>query len=741
MALSLSRYSIRQQILIGFVPVLTVLVFLAFSSYQSFKKFDRSFNTLKSITKENLIFLEIEKDIVELQRNVLVYSYVGYQGVLKKNEFLQNELEEKFSMIEPITRQDAEIKGRYDRMLGHYKDYKEGFRKAITGRNSLADLNKKNINPLIGELQNQIDEIQKIAIAIGNAQTVYEISKIRQDLSHITSNVKLIATPSASFAVSETRRLLLNIEKKAAELEMGLNNAPLKIQTKTFKKNLGRLEKKFKQAVSLNRTHLQLVNVVLAGKAAEMNKLSDELDHLVRQRTQVLSQDIQSNIKNSQTQFIHLSFFAGAIGVFSSVLIAMSIAGSVRGMATTLSRLSKGKLDIQIPGQNRKDEIGEMAIAANEFKDLTRRIEEQSREIEESQLQLSAIVDSMADGLITIDEMGMIKSYNAACERIFGASPKETIGKNVNILMPEPYHSEHDGYLKQYHETGNKKIIGIGREVEGQRKDGSVFPMELSVSKIYLKDRKLYSGIVRDITERRAEQQALVAANAELEEFAYRTSHDLRSPLVSSIGLLNLAQKSIDSGDYDKAQKSMDLVTSSLAKLEALVKDILELSKTKNVEEKSVKIDIEHIVDEALQKFKHMDNYERLEVQKNIKFKGPFQSQRSRISLILENLISNAIKYQDTRKDSSFMKISTYTDHKDIVFEIEDNGLGIPQKHQDQMFSMFKRFHPKVSFGSGLGLYMMRKSADILNGNLVFEDTGHGSKFRFIIPIDNKETE
>ncbi len=121
----------------------------------------------------------------------------------------------------------------------------------------------------------------------------------------------------------------------------------------------------------------------------------------------------------------------------------------------------------------------------------------------ESDARLREIVDHAVDGIITIDDFGQIDDVNPAAQRLFGYSPKELIGQNVKILMPEPYHGEHDKYLRNYRETGDRKIIGIGREVSGRRKDGSVFPMELSVSETLRGGRRLFTGIVRDISERR----------------------------------------------------------------------------------------------------------------------------------------------------------------------------------------------------------------------------------------------
>lgn len=357
--------------------------------------------------------------------------------------------------------------------------------------------------------------------------------------------------------------------------------------------------------------------------------------------------------------------------------------------------------------------------------------------LKENQAQLQAIVDNTVDGLITISKEGIVERYNKACEQIFGYPPEEVIGKNVKMLMPEPYRKEHDSYLHNYQNTGTKKIIGIGREVQGKRKNGSVFPLDLSVSEINVHGRKIYSGIVRDISARKKAEDEIKQANAELEEFSYRTSHDLRSPLVSSIKLLDLVTEAIQSNEKDKALMSINLVQTSLSRLEELVKDILTLTKATKFEEEIQPIDVHDIINQTLSSFTYMENFDRLEIRLDLNFKSELYLSKSRLILIIENLLSNVIKYQDTKKELSYVKISTLSINNQFVLRIRDNGLGIPKNQQQNLFKMFKRFHPKTAFGSGLGLYMLQKSVNVLEGNITFIDHDDGCTFEVSIPINS----
>ncbi|MDP1898146.1 MAG: PAS domain S-box protein, partial [Sulfurimicrobium sp.] len=168
--------------------------------------------------------------------------------------------------------------------------------------------------------------------------------------------------------------------------------------------------------------------------------------------------------------------------------------------------------------------------------------------IKASETRIRTLVDTIVDGIIVIDAKGSIQTLNPAAVRLFGYAPDEVQGKNVKMLMPEPYAHEHDGYLHNYLSTGKKKIIGIGREVTGLRKDGSTFPMELSVSEMEVDGERLFNGIVRDITERKKTERLK-------SEFVSTVSHELRTPLTSIRGSLGLVAGGV-AGELSPQAKS-----------------------------------------------------------------------------------------------------------------------------------------------------------------------------------------
>src|SRR5262249_42607135 len=143
------------------------------------------------------------------------------------------------------------------------------------------------------------------------------------------------------------------------------------------------------------------------------------------------------------------------------------------------------------------------------------RTEEKRLQLAKAEEQVRSVVDHVVDGIVTIDEHGTIESFNRAAEKLFGYQASEVIGKNVGLLMPEPYQRQQNAFLANYLHTSEPKVIGIGREVEGLRKDGSTFPMDLAVSEFRLDSRRFFTGIVRDVTERKQADQRLRQSEAQ----------------------------------------------------------------------------------------------------------------------------------------------------------------------------------------------------------------------------------
>ena len=181
-------------------------------------------------------------------------------------------------------------------------------------------------------------------------------------------------------------------------------------------------------------------------------------------------------------------------------------------VARAQGRQAGARLPFRLPGRGYRRQGGRSCVHRQRYYGCKRTAEELQQRVQESaeaEERMRSVVNHVVDGIITIDDRGTVTTFNPAAERIFGYAAQEVIGQNIKMVMPEPYHSQHDGYLANYARTGQAKIIGIGREVVGRRKDGCTFPLDLAISMFRLGQGRYFTGIVRDITERKRAQEAL----------------------------------------------------------------------------------------------------------------------------------------------------------------------------------------------------------------------------------------
>ncbi|MFT5612309.1 MAG: PAS domain S-box-containing protein [Polaribacter sp.] len=236
-------------------------------------------------------------------------------------------------------------------------------------------------------------------------------------------------------------------------------------------------------------------------------------------------------------------------------------------------------------------------------------------------------------------------------------------------------------------------------------------------------------GINWDITEASNQKRELELAYEELSQFAYRTSHDLKAPLITVRGLAAVIKEDIEDGEYDEVKKNASIIETHVRKLENLVIDILSLAKADLEVENSKKIEIKEVVLEIKERLKgiYLDNDVKIETIFN--HNHDLYVSKTRITQALENFISNAIKYSDIDKEERFVKISTSSEENFFFIQIEDNGLGIPVEYQSRVFNMFERFHQNISFGSGLGMYIAKKHLDKMEAEVDFTSSNKGTRF------------
>ncbi len=369
-------------------------------------------------------------------------------------------------------------------------------------------------------------------------------------------------------------------------------------------------------------------------------------------------------------------------------------------------------------------------------------IRQRLSELKENKEQTRAIVNAAINGIITINHKGIIEVFNPAAENIFKYNKQEVIGKNVMILMPEPYHSEHDGYLSSYIKTGKAKIIGIGREVVGKRKDNTTFPMELAVSEMKLDKCQKFVGIITDITERKHSEYLLVKAKEEAEksnrlksDFLNTMSHELRTPLTVMLGNLPLLT---DISDLPEANDIVEIaqdIEKSGKHLLRLISDLLDISK---IEAGKMILEIEFFSINSL--FEDIKSMQILAQKKGIKLEINFDdfnitADLIRLKQILFNLIGNSIKFTDQGK----ITVNITKDPKMVCFSIQDTGCGMNTDDLPYIFEIFRQVDgssKRAASGTGLGLAITKRLVELHKGQItVTSEFGVGSVFKFYIPI------
>ncbi|MEM7620572.1 MAG: PAS domain S-box protein [Pseudomonadota bacterium] len=394
--------------------------------------------------------------------------------------------------------------------------------------------------------------------------------------------------------------------------------------------------------------------------------------------------------------------------------------------------------------------ISEVNIAGERmFVGIVRDISERKKyetELADSTERLQAVLDTVVDGIITINEHGYVEAFNPAAEQIFDYTADEVLGKNVKMLMPENYRKEHDGYISNYKETGDAKVIGVGREVTAQRKDGTLFPMELGISEMHISGKRMFVGIVRDISERKEKEKA-IEANQMKSEFLANMSHEIRTPMNGIIGMTNLLLET----DLDIDQRErLDIIRLSADSLLEIINDILDLSKIE-----SGKLSMENVnFNLQLAILEMADVLLPRAQEKNIELIMRYApgtpeyiiGDPGRIRQILMNLVGNAIKF--TEKGYVLINIEaeqTTAQETSLLFEVTDTGIGIPEEKQKLIFENFSQADNSITRkfgGTGLGLSICKKLMSMMYGQIgVHSEKGKGSTFwcRATFPVGEVE--
>ena len=362
------------------------------------------------------------------------------------------------------------------------------------------------------------------------------------------------------------------------------------------------------------------------------------------------------------------------------------------------------------------------------------------------------ILNSIDDGVITIDSRGTVLSFNPAAQKIFGYAVEQVVGHNLKMLMPEADRSAHHDYLHGYVTTGKAKILGTGREVTALRNDGSMFQIEFRVSEFYLDEERRFLGSVRDITERlrvreevtrlnasleeRVQQRTaqLQAANEELQAFAYSVSHDLRTPLSSIAGFSGLIGRELAaSAASERTRHYLDRIGAGVVHMSQLIDTLLSLAQISRTQLSLHSVDLSAMAQKVLSVYQELEPGRSvlLDIQPGLIVQGDPKL----LHQVLENLFGNAWKFCSQGPQTRIAFRCERSLDGGAVYAVQDNGAGFDMAYSDKLFGAFQRLHAVEEFpGTGIGLATVQRIIGRHGGRVwAISSPGHGATFYFTL--------
>ena len=357
-------------------------------------------------------------------------------------------------------------------------------------------------------------------------------------------------------------------------------------------------------------------------------------------------------------------------------------------------------------------------------------------ELRASEGRYRSLFEVAVYGVLTIDERGKIGSANPAAERLFGYSSSEMIGRNISLLMPEPYRAEHDAYLENYLHTGVRKIIGIGREVLGRREDGSTFPMDLAVSELQLDGKRHFQGLVHDVSERKRAEAALREADRLKDEFLATLAHELRNPLAPVRNALELLRRAED----DKAliEQARNIMDRQVGQMVRLVDDLLDISRITGgkLQLRKERVELTDVLDSAIETVRPLIEASGHELTVTLPSQPvPFYADPARLAQVFANLLNNAAKY--TAKAGHIWLTAERRADRAVV-SVRDTGIGIAADHLSDIFDMFSQVAPALERspgGLGIGLSLVKGLVELHGGTVEARSGGPGKGSEFIVHL------
>ena len=365
--------------------------------------------------------------------------------------------------------------------------------------------------------------------------------------------------------------------------------------------------------------------------------------------------------------------------------------------------------------------------------------------LRQSEARFRSILATVPEAIITIDERGLIESFSPAAARLFGYAPHEVIGKNVNLLMPSPYREEHDGYLSRYRATKEKRIIGKGRVVVGQRRDGTTFPMELAVGEVRLGEgRHLFTGFIRDLTERQTTEQRLQELQAELlhvsrvsamNQMASALAHELNQPLSAITNYINASVRTLNAGGDEatiaRAREMMEKASIQTVRAAQIIQRLRNFIEKKDAVRTGENLN--KVIEEALAL--GLVGVPDSNVRVRVVLAPDLPSvtiDKIQLQQVLINLIRNAV---EAMQGLPLRELIVATQANDDIVQVSvlDCGPGLSEDVSRRLFQPFVTTKEK---GMGLGLTICQSIIEAHAGRIwATKRDGGGAAFHFRLPV------
>ncbi len=360
------------------------------------------------------------------------------------------------------------------------------------------------------------------------------------------------------------------------------------------------------------------------------------------------------------------------------------------------------------------------------------------------------LLEYAPDAIVLVDDRGVIRLVNAQTERLFGYYREELVGQPVEILVPHDTRASHVADRADYASDPRVRPMGVGLDLHGLRKDGTSFPVEISLSPVETRDGTYVAAAIRDVTERKAFEVRLRELNAELErasrakdQFLASMSHELRTPLNAIIGFTGTLLMELPGPLAPEQRRQLEIVQSSAQHLLALITDILDLAKIESGKRELTfePVRIGEVVAAVAGALGTMAAAKRLTLRTvGVDSETVAITDRRALHQIVLNLVNNAIKYTDAGSVSIAVERVATGDRAGVRIGVADTGIGIKAEDLSRLFRAFEQLDPSSTRrheGTGLGLYLCRNLATLIGATIEASSTlGSGSRFTLTLPLE-----